>query len=462
MSPDLEKLITDQQARGEARLFPSLKSSNKEATATSMLLAVFRMVPELFDELMQKELRLGKRGRISAFTEVTLKGHEKKPNDRPDGLIYIKNKKDWTALVEAKVGSSLLDEAQVRRYLDDANAYKMAAVITISREITQSIKHTPLNFSKNPPKKVSLYHFSWRLVETTVRLILSKDQVDGKIADEEKQFVLEEFSRFLRDESAGSNKFSMMPSRWKEYCEFIGNGGTPKLRDPRLIEAADGLAEEFSDIALMLTDHLGVECNAKLAKPVREDRSKWAASIAQSIVDNSCKAHCAFHIPNAANELEVEVDLHGRAISVGMETNAPAERSTNRGKISWLINQLKAGDRQSQFPDESMVVVRWKSRRENELVKLSALNADSFKGDSPIAFFKVKMTIRLQDKFKSRKRFIIELEKLVNNFYDKHGLHLRKWIPRPPKPIENQAECNIEDNNDEASICKIPSGHAGL
>ena len=442
MSPDLEKLITDQQAKGEARLFPSLKSSNKEAIATSTLLAVFRMVPELFDELMQKELRLGKRGSISAFTEVTLKGYEKTENDRPDGLIYIKNKKDWTALVEAKVGNSVLDEAQVRKYLDDANAYKIAAVITISREITQSIKHTPLNFSRNPPKRVSLYHFSWRLVETTARLILREDQINDKIVDKEKQFVLREFFRFLRDESAGNNKYSMMPSSWPKLCDYIGHGGTPDVGDVRVMEAADGLAEEFSDIALMLTDHLGVECNAKLAKPVRDDRSKWAASIAQSIVDNSCKTLCAFHIPDAANELVVEVDLNRRTVSAGMEIIAPKDRATNRGKISWLTKQLEEKHSQGDFPDESMVVVRWNSRKSDRLVQLSELNWEKFKDEPPIAFFKIKMTIRLQAKFNSRKKFIIELEELVRKFYDTHGQYLIKWAAKPPKPLEDETSEN--------------------
>jgi len=56
-----------------ARLFPSLKTSNKEQIATSTLLAVFRLVPELFTELIKEAgVRITDKTTFYALTEVNL------------------------------------------------------------------------------------------------------------------------------------------------------------------------------------------------------------------------------------------------------------------------------------------------------------------------------------------------------------------------------------------------------
>ena len=54
-------------------------------------------------------------------------------------------------------------------------------------------------------------------------------------------------------------------------------------------------------------------------------------------------------------------------------------------------------------------------------------------GLSPSAF-----TALISKVFNSRKNFITELEKLVLEFYDLHTQHLKQWVPKAPKPIENQ------------------------
>ncbi|MDG2467073.1 MAG: hypothetical protein P8N97_07605 [Alphaproteobacteria bacterium] len=56
-----------------ARLFSSLKISNKEQIATSTLLAVFRIIPELLADLLsQTEVRFRDRTDVKVYTEITL------------------------------------------------------------------------------------------------------------------------------------------------------------------------------------------------------------------------------------------------------------------------------------------------------------------------------------------------------------------------------------------------------
>jgi len=128
-----------------ARLFSSLKLSNKELIATSTLLAVFRIIPELLAELIKDTgIKINDRTVLETYTEI---GVSKNPNpkaDRPDGFIYVKNRNEWTSLVEAKVGNNSLNVDQVIKYVEDARANNIDAVITISNEFTPRVDQSPL------------------------------------------------------------------------------------------------------------------------------------------------------------------------------------------------------------------------------------------------------------------------------------------------------------------------------
>ena len=128
----------------QARLFSSLKLSNKEQIATATLLAVFRLVPELLGNLIgDTGVRINNRTKFNAFTEVHLCKTKGPKNDRPDGFLYVKNRNEWTAIVEAKVGNSTLSLEQVTRYAEDARANGINAVITISNEFTPRVEQSP-------------------------------------------------------------------------------------------------------------------------------------------------------------------------------------------------------------------------------------------------------------------------------------------------------------------------------
>ena len=101
-----------------ARLIPVIADSRREQRVTSVFLATLSAVPDFAQPLLSSVgVRLGKRSVIDTYTEVVLEGH-KEGKDRPDGLIIVSSgKKPWKALIEAKIGSSSLDDEQVQRYL---------------------------------------------------------------------------------------------------------------------------------------------------------------------------------------------------------------------------------------------------------------------------------------------------------------------------------------------------------
>ena len=106
------------------------------------------------------------------------------------------------------------------RYVEDARANGINAVITISNEFTPRVEQSPLDIPKRLQTKVRIYHFSWRLILSTA--ILMRNRTD--IEDREKLFVIEELIRFLRDDSVGNKSFSMMPASWNEVCAEASMG----------------------------------------------------------------------------------------------------------------------------------------------------------------------------------------------------------------------------------------------
>ncbi len=70
----------------QTRLFPVLSESKREEKATSILLSVFKIVPDFAKTVLSEAgAKIGKRSTIRCYTEVSFKGA--KPNARPDGLV---------------------------------------------------------------------------------------------------------------------------------------------------------------------------------------------------------------------------------------------------------------------------------------------------------------------------------------------------------------------------------------
>jgi hypothetical protein len=76
-----------------------------------------------------------------------------------------------------------------------------------------------------------------------------------------------------------------MPAAWTDVCNDASIGAKLKKSDPKVSEVSGALVEEFSEIALNLTDHLGVDCNTKLPNSFKSDRGAWQQHIAKSIIE---------------------------------------------------------------------------------------------------------------------------------------------------------------------------------
>ena len=407
-----------------ASLFPFLKRSNGEEIATSILLSIFKMVPELFNELISDAgVRISKHTQIDVFSEVKLANSQSFNRNRPDGFIYIKNRKAWTALVEAKVDGNQLNKEQIERYLRAAKENKIDALITISDEFTSRVGHTPIEISGRGLANIKRYHLSWGLISTTAMLLPNKNQIE----DREKSFLIHELRRYL---SNTSKHFSRMPREWKDLCGQVSRDNKLYASDGKVGAVANALVQEFSEIALNLTEHLAVDCTVNLPRRFTSNRQAWQDSIAASI----CKkhsVHCSFHIPNTANNLDVEIDIAKKTISVGMEMTPPETHTTNVRKISWLMGQLQNKEAQSSF-----VNVKWKWHARGKSIKMATLHSKYFQNldTNPIISTLTPMMQLSPREFDNPKNFIEALEKLVIRFYDEHAQYLRQ--AKAPKPVK--------------------------
>lgn len=131
---------------GEAsRLFPILADTSKEGRTLSIFLSCLENIPEFGRALLGGlGIKIGARGRVDTFTEVSLQKPLPNSKHRPDGLIVANlGKSKWTALVEAKVGASELTNQQIEAYLALAKLNAVDAIITVSNQFTPLPTHHP-------------------------------------------------------------------------------------------------------------------------------------------------------------------------------------------------------------------------------------------------------------------------------------------------------------------------------
>lgn len=427
-------LLPDKVSKGApARLFPSLKRSNHEQIAVSILLASFRVIPELLSELISDiGIRISSKKLPKTFTEVELAQQLPDQNSQPDGFIWVRNRATWQALVEAKVGANKLDEEQTTRYLKLAKLNNIDALITISNEFTPRVEQSPLTLPKKLTKKIKLYHFSCRLILTKANLM----KYQKKLRSTEQQFVLDELIRFLNDDFTGAAGFAQMPPSWKDVCEKVGVGDRISQSDASVVEVAKSLVEEFSEIALVVSDHLGVNCKVKLPREFISQEKLWQDQVVSRIAKSE-PIICSYLIPDAAGELKVKIDMKNSTIEVGMEIEAPQDRGP-KARISWLAKQIMGSNN-----DNAFVKLRWNSRAPDDVVK-----ADEFHSQasalptqySEIITFTPFMRLQSPKTFRANRKFIQELEHLVIRYYDDYAQHLKKWVAKAPAPIKQNNE----------------------
>ncbi|WP_227519760.1 hypothetical protein [Mangrovitalea sediminis] len=433
-------------ASGElARLIPIVADSAREQRSVSILLAGMRSVYELRQALLKSiSVRVGSSATLEAWTEVIFeedKREGKKTNDRPDGLLILRTgRREWRALIEAKVGNKVVEEEQITRYIQQAKKHNIDAVITITNQFAALPTHHPVKVPKSAIKNVALFHWSWAFIRTQCALLLKNDGVE----DQDQVFILEELLRYFESDVAGITNFDQMNSEWKDVVNKVKSNAPLAKTSDEVQNTITAWHQEQRDLCLIMSRLTGSDVTLKLSHEHRLDHAKRVKDDAEAL----CKEpilNCALSITNAAADLEVCADIQRRMIFCSMKLAAPKDKKSTKARVNWLLRQLRKTNPEGFYiratrPGKAAATLQ----PLNTLIQSpELLELDQSKVVA--TGLEVVYEVDLAGKFSGRRVFVEEIEKAVPHFYQEAGQWLKAWTAPAPKISRELDEGDDED-----------------
>lgn len=436
-------------ARGErARLFPVLADNSKEGRSTSIVLSCLASVRE-FGQSMLGSIgqKVGKLAVLSTYTEVAFTSQGDSAH-RPDGLIVLKvGNREWRALVETKIGNASLDEEQIANYVALAKKHDIDAVVTISNQFTSRPNHHPIKLPAKTRGKIEVYHWSWMYIVTQADLLVSKDDIE----DEDQRFILTEMIRFLTHQSTGVKSFDRMPKSWTDVVQKVAENSPLQAKSDEMQEIVAAWHQEIRDISLMLSRQLKVDVKIRLThhhvKTPADREKEDAANLAEK---HTLAAKLGVH--NAAAPIDITADVKSRTISASMTLLAPGNKKSSKGRINWILKQLQ------KTPETDIhIKLHWKGHSVHTQHYLKELMEDPETAlennrDKQVQRFEICMIRQLGKRFGQQKNFIGDLERLVSDFYEAVGQHLRAYQPPAPRVRKDRVALEELQDNEEIQM----------
>lgn len=430
--------ITERLATGQyARLIPTVADSKKEERATSSLLASFMVVPGFAREVLSDAgAPVGKRIKIVCYTEVTFKNNEKTKGPRPDGLVIITSgSKQWTALIESKIGNADLTKEQVEEYLDLAKVHGINALITVSNQFATTPTHHPVKVSKNKLRSVELYHFSWLSLKSKAVLLTANKSVD----DPEQAYILSELVRYLDHDSSGVSSLSRMPSEWKDLCSSVQHGTALGKTSEVVEHAVSGWHQLLRHLSLNLSMSIGQPVKIALSRAREKDSELNFSEDCTDLAQNNGFS-TEFEIPNAASRVIFSADCLRRTVNISMKLEAPKDKTRATASINWITRQLKG-----KGVDNVGIRAYWPRRISMTSASLAEATEDPAvlipEGVSDLpTYLEIIRVADLSARFKGAKTFVEGCSKEFPAFYQDVGQHLSKWVAKAPQVKEKESE----------------------
>ncbi len=423
-----------------ARLFPVVADKKREERTLSILLAVLQQVPELHGEILASiGVKVGKRTRVTAFTEVCFET-DAENSDRPDGLLMVDTGRSrWCALIEAKIGRTALCPDQIERYLKLARDNGIDAVITISNNFVARPSHSPVAGSipqlKQLTKKVDLWHWSWAYLATCCEGLAYQGVQDSA----EQDFLVNELNAYLAHPSNGVERFTQMGAEWGSIVRLISSGAPITKNTPGIEEVVASWFAEERDLCLHMTSNLNRPVAVQIKRKHKQNqRSRLDAGITELVETQSLTS--VLRVPDCASDITIRADLARRTITVSMTLKARSDRKSTRARVNWLLGMLKSDDSRLR------IQARWPGRANPTSESITVLRDEPGRLQSPNPAllpnaFEIFLTEEPpRNRFSGPRTFIEDLERVVPDFYALVGATLKAWQPPPPKPVMKARE----------------------
>lgn len=417
-----------------ARLIPISSASGIEALerrAASALLAVIGAVPE-FAHALLKPLGAPK-GKIRTFIEIPLKLGGR--SIRPDGIIAVtRGSKTWGAIVETKVGASVLEPAQMDMYLDLAKELQFDAVLSISNHYVSSSAEYPIEVDRRKLRRVALHHWSW--IDVLTEAVVQKEH--RGVSDPDQAYILYELIRYLSDPKSGVLTFQGMGSGWTRVRDGARDG-TLRKTDSEVAAVATRWDDLVRYVCLELTKMLGRDVKQTLVKEERTPAARHAA-LRESLAESGV-LYAEVSVPDTSGTIRMSADLRTKQISLVTDLSAPREGRA-RGRVSWLLRQL------ADAPETLTVEARF-GHGQSRAATLATIR-ESPEVIYPDAAKEIRQFVLTLTKNMGVKKdaskgsFVDSVLVSTQEFYAQVLQNLRPWRAAPPKarpvPPEEDAE----------------------
>jgi Protein of unknown function (DUF2510) len=341
----------DERDWHRARLIPTPGLDDpreQDRRATSALLAVVAAVGGLGRAVVQP---LGApAGPIETFVEVPFSGapdSEEAPEPVVvDGLIRVRGRQTWTALVVVRTGPSGPDRAAVEAHLAVAREQGFDAVLVISNEICGP--------EAPPVPGIKLRHHSWShlLVEA-----ITQRERRGPAGGVDQAWVLRELVRYLGHPDSGALGFDGLGPFWSPVRTAVTAGVRPtdERAIPEVVARFDALLR-FA--ALRLGHRLDVDVvplppvaspgeptgAADTAGHVGGTPTPDRGPVTQGVLTG------AIRIAGAAGPVVVTADLRSGRVTCHLDVDVPAgipavdsvDSVDLSDSVAWIVQRLRS------------------------------------------------------------------------------------------------------------------------
>ena len=358
------------------------------------------------------------------------------------------------ALIEAKIGNAEIDGEQLKQYASLAKDYGIDAVISISNQFTALPTHAPVDIGRVLARSVTVFHWSWMFILTEAMLLIGDDEFNTP----EQKFILSELVRYLSHDSVGVRRFDRMNKEWKDVVLAV-NARTALVKSSQeVLNTVAAWHQETRDVTLLMTRKVQRRVRQKLPRVHVHDSSARLTDDAEKLA----KTHIlefSLDIPDAANLLEVQVDIARRSLICSMTLEAPDTKRA-QSRVSWLLKQLVKSD-----PSEVRIEAQLPGRAPSVGASLLQLRDDeqfvqrAFASSLPLSF-KVMMVRDIVARFHGSRTFIEEVEKFIPDFYENVGQYLEPFRPKPPQLKPEKEQISAEPQTDAAKDLREVSSAA--
>ncbi len=418
----------------QARLIPVMDW--RETHLLGFFLAALQGVPSysraLFDLI---DAPKGKTQKVDCFTEVVFRS-DKTGENRVDGLIEIsRGRTQWRGIVEAKMGSAVIDGDQIERYLRLARENKVDAVITISNDFVARPTDSPIKVSGVLTKSVKLYHLSWWSLVTEALLI----QHNNSDLTGSESFLLEELLRACLHPKSKIQGFTQMNKSWKEVVAKV-QSGTLQKSDPDTLATVSDWMQEQKELALILSRFLGQHATLWLPNKLREP-IELRKALTNSLTQDGCLT-CEIRLNDLASPIDIKTEIQNRRHIFSMKLRAPEDRKSSKARLNWLTRQLK-----NVTDSRVEIICQWPGKTPPNSAPLEKVIEDpdlilAYRPEAVPHGFIVALIDDLGGKYQMPKVFLERLEAGFLEFYSEVAVALRAWQPPAPKPIEHHASAD--------------------